>query len=272
LQEIQTFTGGRLAGITAKLTVRPEEATYFDRKEKRKKTSSIWALGLEGEGDDMRKLIANLTENARLFAETRKLLGSGGKVFEVVEDEQEQAPEVAAEFYQASANGLVAAEGAAAGSASDTLRAAAAPHPTSKPSPAENSTPRNGGNGSGKPPAEGAASSKPMTKPSSPANNSAPTGRNGSTQPPAEGAAPPSVNNNVNGSVAGSGFNQLRNEFLTAARRVATTKKQGIGEVVEWASGGAFKYGDVGRMTEADTPKLRAATELMASAITSIAR
>ena len=107
LQEIQTFTGGRLAGITAKLTVRPEEATYFDRKEKRKKTSSIWALSLEVEGDDMRKLIANLTENARLFAETRKLLGSGGKVFEVVEDEQEQAPEVAAEFYPASVNGSV---------------------------------------------------------------------------------------------------------------------------------------------------------------------
>jgi len=83
-----------------------EEATYFDRKEKRKKTSSIWALGLEVEGDDMRKLIANLTENARLFAETRKLLGSGGKVLEVVEDEQEQAPEVPAEFYPASVNGL----------------------------------------------------------------------------------------------------------------------------------------------------------------------
>jgi hypothetical protein len=73
----------------AQLTVRPEEATYFDRKEKRKKTSSIWALSLEVEGDDMRKLIANLTENARLFAETRRLLGSGGKVLEVVEDEQE---------------------------------------------------------------------------------------------------------------------------------------------------------------------------------------
>ena len=58
-----------------------------------------------------------------------------------------------------------------------------------------------------------------------------------------------------------------RNEFLTAARRVATTNKQAIGEVVEWASGGAFKYGDVGRMTEADTPKLRAATELVASAV-----
>ena len=107
LQEIQTFTGGRLAGITAQLTVRPEEATYFDRKEKRKKTSSIWALSLEVEGEDMQKLIANLTENARLFAETRKLLGSNGKVLEVVEDEQEQAPEVAAEFYPPSPMALL---------------------------------------------------------------------------------------------------------------------------------------------------------------------
>ena len=59
---------------------------------------------------------------------------------------------------------------------------------------------------------------------------------------------------------------------LTAARRVATTKKHAIGEVVEWASGGTFKYGDVGRMTEADIPKLRAATELMASALAGAAR
>jgi hypothetical protein len=235
LQEIQTFTGGRLAGITAKLTVRPEEATYFDRKEKRKKTTSIWALSLEVEGDDMRKLIANLTENARLFAETRKLLGSGGKVLEVVEDEQEQAPEVSAEFYPASVNGSSTAERAAAGSPSDTLATATAPQSTMKSSPPENSTAPNGGNGSGKPPAEAAAS--------------------------------PPANNNGNGSAGSSGFNQLRNEFLTAARRVATTKKQAIGEVVEWASGGTFKYGDIGRMTEADTPKLGAATELMASAL-----
>jgi hypothetical protein len=205
LQEIQTFTGGRLAGITARMTVRPEEATYFDRKEKRKKISSIWALSLEVEGDDMRKLIANLTENARLFAETRKLLGSGGKVFEVVEDEQEQAPEVSAEFYPASANGSSAAE---------------------------NGTALVGANGPAKPPVNGS------------------------------GSLPAPNNGNVS-----SAFNQLRNEFLTAARRVATTKKQAIGEVVEWASGGAFKYGDVGRMTEADIPKLRAATEVMASTL-----
>lgn len=60
---------------------------------------------------------------------------------------------------------------------------------------------------------------------------------------------------------------QLRNEFLTAARRVATVRKQAIGEVVEWASGGAFKYGDVGRMTEGDVPKLRMATDLVTSAL-----
>jgi len=241
LQEIQTFTGGRLAGITAKLTVRPEEATYFDRKEQRKKTTSIWALSLEVEGDDMRKLIANLTENARLLAETRKLLGSGGKVLEVEEDEQEQAPEVAAEFYPASANGSVAPEIATAGSPSDTLPAPVTPqHVTTNPLPPENSSARNGGNGPVKPPTDAAAS--------------------------------PPANSSGNGSAAGSGFNQLRNEFLTAARRVATTKKQAIGEVVEWASGGTFRYGDVGRMTEADAPKLRAATELMASTLADATR
>jgi hypothetical protein len=47
LEEIQTFTGGRLAGITSKLVIRPEEVAYFDREEKRKKTASIWALSLE---------------------------------------------------------------------------------------------------------------------------------------------------------------------------------------------------------------------------------
>jgi hypothetical protein len=42
--------------------------------------------------------------------------------------------------------------------------------------------------------------------------------------------------------------------------------------VVEWASGGVFKYGDVDRMKEADVPKLRAATELMASGLAGTTR
>ncbi|MGO8734398.1 MAG: hypothetical protein ACLQVM_16615 [Terriglobia bacterium] len=268
LQEIQTFTGGRLAGITAKLTVRPEEATYFDRKEKRKRTASIWALSLEVEGDDMQKLIANLTENARLFAETRKLLGSGGKVFEVVEDEQEQAPEVATEFYPASANGTSAGEGATVGSPSDTIPVVTTPQPTTKPLPPEDTTTPKGGNGSVKPPVGGTTASKLMAKFSVPTNNATPNGGDRSTTPPASAPA----HNNGNGSATASGFNQLRNEFLTVARRVATTKKQAIAEVVEWASGGAFKYGDVGRMTEADVPKLRSAIELVVSALGGTAR
>ena len=237
LQEIQTFTAGRLAGITAKLTVRPEEATYFDRKEKRKKTSSIWALSLEVEGDDMRKLIANLTENARLFAETRKLLGSNGKVLEVVEDEQEQAPEVAGEFYPTSPNGSIPTESTEGASAAETP-------PVSSPSKSPGETPH-------------------------PENGTRVSGGNGFAKPNASGPSSSQAPNNGNGS---SGFNQLRNEFLTAARRVATAKKQAIGEVVEWASGGVFKYGDVGRMTEVDIPKLQAATELMASMFVGVAR
>jgi hypothetical protein len=240
LQEIQTFTGGRLAGITAKLTVRPEEATYFDRKEKRKKTSSIWALSLEVEGEDMQKLIANLTENARLFAETRKLLGSSGKVLEVVEDEQEQAPEITSEFYPPSLTRSSATEPADGASLTETSVGSAPLTSTGETLPPANGTTVPGGNGFGKPRASETTSSP----------------------------AP----NNGNGSAASSGFNQLRNEFLTAARRVATSKKQAIGEVVEWVSGGAFKYGDVGRMTEADIPKLRTATVLMASALADAAR
>ena len=240
LQEIQTFTGGRLAGITGKLVVRPEEVTYFDRKEKRKKTASIWALSLEVEGDDMRKLIANLTENARLFAETRKLLGSGGKVLEVVEDEQEQAPEVAAEFYPPSVNGSSTAEPAEAGLPPSTTPPPAAPKPTAQSS--------------------------------SPQNSTAPTSAKGSAKSPTNCASSPTSPKNGNGSNGASGFNQVRNEFLAAARRVATSQKRAIGEVVEWASGGTFKYGDIGRMTEADTPKLRAATELMAASFPGGAR
>jgi hypothetical protein len=98
LQEIQSLTGGHLAGLTAKLVVRPEQTAYFDPKERRKKSTTIWALSLEVEGKDMRRLAANLTENARVFVETRRLLGEG-RVLEVAEDEADQASELTPEFY-----------------------------------------------------------------------------------------------------------------------------------------------------------------------------
>jgi hypothetical protein len=158
---------------------------------------------------------------------------------EVVEDEQEQAPEVAAEFYPA--NGTSNAESVEANPVPVN------PPPNSAPAPELSShcgnCGSNGGNGSGKSHAKEAASQH--------------AGNNG---------------NNGNGSHRGSGLNQLRNEFLATARRVATRKNQAIGEVVEWASRGAFKYGDIGRMTEADIPKLLAATEFVTSSLPGAAR
>jgi Recombination directionality factor-like len=237
LQEIQTFTGGRLAGITGKLVVRPEEITYFDHKEKRKKTSSVWVLSLEVEGDDMRKLIANLTENARLFAETRKLLGPAGKVFEVVEEEQEQAPEITGEFYPATASGSSATDGNGNGAA---------------PGGAAERVPSNGSKSV--PPADVAAGP----------SNGKPA--NGADKPATGQPARPGSPKNGNGSSSGSGLNQLRNEFLMAARRIATATKRPIGDVIEHASGGALKYGDIGHLTEADVPKLRAAVDQLTAA------
>ena len=180
----------------------------------------------------MRKLIANLTENARLFAETRKLLGSGGKVLEVVEDEQEQAPETDSGVLSGRMVLRVLNQRRQVLPPVSLPPSAAADAAATVPSTV--TLPRMAGTD--------LASRLPMGPPQ-----------------------PMPRHNNGNGSHGGSGFNRLRNEFLTAARRVATTKNQAIGEVVEWASGGAFKYGDIGRMTEADAPKLRAATELMAT-------
>ena len=159
--------------------------------------------------------------------------GSSGKVLEVVEDEQEQAPEVAAEFYPLSLNGSPASEPTEAASPTETTPGSAPSNSQGETAPPGNGSRVSGGNGFGKP--RGSETSY------SPAPNKG------------------------NGSAASSEFTQLRNEFLPAARRVATTKKQAIGEMGEWASAGVFKYGDVGRMTEADTPKLRAANDLVAS-------
>jgi hypothetical protein len=79
-------------------------------------------------------------------------------------------------------------------------------------------------------------------------------------------AASPSMPKNGDGSSGNGGLNQLRNEFLMTARRVATATKRPISDVVEEATRGALKYGDIGGLSEADVPKLRAAIESLASA------
>jgi hypothetical protein len=103
LEQIRTVTGGRLAGIRCKLVVRPEKAAYVDAKLNKKVSTTIFALNLELRAEDMQKLVNEMTQTAKLFDQTKKLLGNGRKVEYLVEeeDEVERAPDVAQEFYPA---------------------------------------------------------------------------------------------------------------------------------------------------------------------------
>ena len=83
--------------------VRPEKAAYTDAKDGKKKTTTIYALNIELSAQDMQRLVGEMTQYARLFEQTKKLLGNGCQVEYVVEDEPEveRAPDVAQEFYPA---------------------------------------------------------------------------------------------------------------------------------------------------------------------------
>lgn len=139
LEQIRTVTGGRLAGIRCKLVVRPEKTTYVDPKGD-KKTTTIFALNIELSAQDMQKLIGDMTKYARMFEQTRKLLGNGRKVEYVVDEEPEaeRAPDVAQEFFPAED-----IEPAAVQQPSRTETSAA-------PASAETVWPKDGGNGHAK--------------------------------------------------------------------------------------------------------------------------
>ncbi len=63
----------------------------------------------------------------------------------------------------------------------------------------------------------------------------------------------------ANGHASVAEFNPLRNEVSPLARRLSGVSKREIAEVVSWASEGAFQYSDIGQLTPADLPKLKAA-------------
>jgi hypothetical protein len=96
LQQIQTITGGRLAGIRAMLVVRPEKTSYT-ASDGAKRSTIVPALSLEIKSDGIKRLVAKMTETAHLFEQTRKMLGAGK--IQVLEDEDEVAREFAQEFY-----------------------------------------------------------------------------------------------------------------------------------------------------------------------------
>lgn len=98
LEQIRTITGGRLAGIQCRLTVRPARATYMDKGVK--KTNTFFALNVELSAPGMKALIGTMTEHANLFQQTRGLLTDGRKVEYVADEEDEttKAAEISEEF------------------------------------------------------------------------------------------------------------------------------------------------------------------------------
>ena len=96
IEQIRTITGGRLAGIRANLVVRPEKTSYTGNDGK-KHSTIVPALSLEVKAPRMKELVAGMVSTALFFEQTKKLLGAGH--IQVVEDETEQAPELANKFY-----------------------------------------------------------------------------------------------------------------------------------------------------------------------------
>ena len=66
-----------------------------------------------------------------------------------------------------------------------------------------------------------------------------------------------------NGS-SGDGIGQLRDRLLVEARRVSTTRRKGIGEVIAVASKGAFTFADLTKLTDADIAEVEATLEELA--------
>ena len=108
LMQIRRLNGGSLSGIKAILKASPEKISYPDRDGTRH-TSVAYILSLEIGGTDLRTLVANMTEPARLLSEGRPVVElSRGVQYVVHESDGERAREIASEFY---ANGEgVAAE------------------------------------------------------------------------------------------------------------------------------------------------------------------
>jgi len=99
IEQVRRLTGGRLTGMRLMLRVRPEKVTYQGKDNKRHRTT-VFVLSLGVSQDDMRKLLAGMTEYAQMFESTRRLLGGQPPIeYEVEETEQERAPEIAAEFH-----------------------------------------------------------------------------------------------------------------------------------------------------------------------------
>ena len=96
LQQVQTITGGRLAGIRAALVVQAEKTLYLGNDHARHSTV-VPILSLQIKAEGMKTLIGKMVETAQLFQETRKALGGHVQVIEA--DDETLAAEIQPEFF-----------------------------------------------------------------------------------------------------------------------------------------------------------------------------
>jgi hypothetical protein len=99
LMQIRRLNGGRLTGIRATLKASPERISYAGR-DGTWHTSVAYILSLEIGGTDLRTLVANMTEPARLLREGHPTIElSRGAQYVVRESDAERATEITGEFY-----------------------------------------------------------------------------------------------------------------------------------------------------------------------------
>src|SRR5579864_7654118 len=99
LMQIRRLNGGSLSGIKAILKASPEKIAYSDQSGTRH-TSVAYILSLEIGGTDLRTLVVNMTEPARLLSESRPAIElSRGVQYVVREADGDRAKEIAGEFY-----------------------------------------------------------------------------------------------------------------------------------------------------------------------------
>lgn len=99
LMQIRRLNGGRLTGIKAILKATPEKISYSDR-DGISHTSVAYILSLEIGATDLRSLVTNMTEPARLLSAGHSAINSAEEAQIIVrEPDAERAEEIAAEFY-----------------------------------------------------------------------------------------------------------------------------------------------------------------------------
>ncbi|HEX5423622.1 MAG TPA: hypothetical protein VFW94_08740 [Candidatus Acidoferrales bacterium] len=99
LMQIRRLNGGNLSGIKATLKASPERISYSDSDGMRH-TSVAYILNLEIGGTDLRTLVANMTEPARLLSEGRPTIELfRGVQYVVRETDRDRAAEISGEFY-----------------------------------------------------------------------------------------------------------------------------------------------------------------------------